>query len=240
MPSIAGLDLIKEALQEIGAYSQFESLSAEDGAFGLSKLNAILDAWNARELMIFNVDFTETYTLTPNLQPHTIGPTGTFTVATRPVKIESAAIVLTTSTPNVHCPLRIRDKDWYASLTVPALASSLPTDLYYAPTFPNGSLYLCPKPDTAYKLKLETWTQFSQATLVGQINLPPGYKEAMVLSLALRLCPAFHKTPDPYTVLAQMKAMQIVQGPNSAAPRISTDIGLSGGGGYDYRTGGIR
>jgi len=244
MPSIAGLELIKEALIEINAHAPGESLPDGQAAFALSKLNGILDTWAAQSIMAYNVEFNE-YTLTPNLQPHTIGPTGaTFTATQRPVDILSAAIILTTSTPNVHVPLKIRDKDWWARLTVPALATSIPSDLYYAPTFPNGSIYLWAKPTTAYGLKLETLKLLTQVTLVTAINLPPAYKEALVLTLALRMCPSYGKEPSALTVAAQMKAMQAIQSLNCKSPRMGTrDYGIPGGGGggyYDYRTGGYR
>jgi hypothetical protein len=244
MPSVTGLELIKEALIEINAHAPGESLPSEHATFALSKLNEILDSWSARKIMAYNSDFTE-YTLTPNLQPHTLGPSGALTpvVTQRPVDIPSASIVLTTSTPNVRCPLNIRDKDWWASVSVPGVASSIPSDLYYAPTFPNGSIYLWPKPDTAYKLEIETLTLLLQATLAAMINLPPSYKAALVLSLAIRLCPAFGKEPKVATVAAQMKAMEALQVLNSKSPRISTrDSGIPGGngGGYDIWTGGMR
>jgi hypothetical protein len=244
MPSIAGLELIKEALIEINAHSPGELIPSEQATFALSKLNGILDTWAAQSIMAYNVEFNE-YTLTPNLQPHTIGPTGSLTpvVTQRPVDILSAAIILTTSTPNVHVPLRIRDKDWWARLSVPALATSIPSDLYYAPTFPNGSIYLSPIGTIAYGLKLETLTLLTQVILTTAINLPPAYKEALVLTLALRVAPSYGKQPSVLTLAAQMKAMQAIQSLNCKSPRMGTrDYGIPGGDGgyYDYRTGGYR
>lgn len=244
MPSIAALDLIKESLIEINAHAPGESLSSEEASFALSKLNAILDTWSSRPIMAYVVEFNE-YTLTPNLQPHTIGPSGaTFTATQRPVKIESASLILNTSAPDVHVPLRIVDKDEWARVMIPAMTSTMPGDLYYAPTFPNGSIYLWPVPTVAYGLKIETWGLLAQiATLATAVNLPPAYKEALVLTLALRLAPAFGKRPSDMTLAAHLKAMAAVQGPNTQAPKIMTrDIGVPGGDGglYDIRTGGFK
>ena len=239
--SVIAQELISQALEEIGVLAGEETAKPGDAAFGLKKLNRILDSWNARKINIFNYDFTE-YPLTANLQPHTIGPTGTFVVSSRPIEIPGAALVLTTSTPNVHCPLRIRDKDWWASQRIPGLASSIPSDLYYAPTVPNGSIYLWPKPDTAYKLKLETGTILAAVVLNTIMNLAPGYQDALTYTLALTLCPSFGKTADPLLLAMWQKAMQTIQGPNSKAPRISTrDFGMpsDGPGDFDYRTGSL-
>lgn len=245
MPSVSALDLIKEALMEIGAYSQGETPSAEDAAFGLSKLNRALDSWSAKKLNLYNVDFNS-YTLTPSLQPHTIGPTGaTFTVAQRPVRIENAAIIINTSSPNVRCPLNIRNDDWWANLRVRDVMTSLPTDVYYSPSWPNGSLYLWPVPTLAYGIELETWTLLSQIpNLTTTISLPPGYQDALTYTLALTLCPAFAKPADPVLVAAWQKAMQIIQSVNSTAPLMTTrDFGMPRAGPerpyFNYLTGGF-
>ena len=66
MPTV--LDVISNALTEINALAQGETASAGDSSFALSKLNRMLDQWNARELYVYTVRFDE-YTLTPNLQP---------------------------------------------------------------------------------------------------------------------------------------------------------------------------
>lgn len=244
MPTVSALDLIKDALMEIGVYSQGETPSAEDAAFGLSKLNRLFDSWNAKKLNIYNVDFTS-YTLTPSLQPHTIGPTGTFTVAQRPVRIENASIILTTSSPSVRCPLNIRNDDWWANLRVRDILTTLPTDLYYSPSWPNGSLFLWPIPTAAYGIELETWTLLGQiANLTTSISLPPGYQDAVTYTLALTLCPAFAKQPDAVLVGAWQKAMQIIQSVNSAVPRMTTrDFGMPMAGPerpfFNYLTGGF-
>lgn len=245
MPTVTALDLIKEALMEIGVYSQGETPSAADAAFGLSKLNRALDSWNAKKLNLYNVEFNS-YTLVPSLQPHTIGPTGaTFTVAQRPVRIENAAIILTTSSPSVRCPLNIRNDDWWANLRVRDILTTLPTDLYYSPSWPNGSLFLWPVPTTAYGIELETWTALGQiANLTTPISLPPGYQDAITYTLALTLCPAFAKQPDPILEVAWQKAMQIIQSVNSTAPLMSTrDFGMPKAGPvtpyFNYLTGGF-
>lgn len=239
MPTTAA-DVIKNALMEMGAYSQGETPSAEDSAFALSKLNRLLDSWNAKKLNVYCMNFTS-YTITPSLQPHTIGSSGgTFTVTQRPVKIEAANLILNNVSPSVRVPLEIRDADWWAGNQSQGVSSQIPTDLYYAPAWPLGKIYLWPVPTYAFGLELETWELLTQLASGTTFTMPPGYEDAVTYSLAESLCPAFGKQIDPVLAMQAQKARALIQGLNSNAPRISTrDSGVPGGRGgmYNWRTG---
>src|SRR5579859_2908705 len=68
----------------------------------------------------------------------------------RPVGISDANIVLNNVNPVVRTPVRVRDKDWWMANSVRTVPSSIPTDLYYDPVFPNGRLNLWPEQDVNY------------------------------------------------------------------------------------------
>lgn len=235
-------DLIYEALKEMEAYSEGETPDAGDASVGLDKLNRLFDSWAADEILAYSKNFF-TYTLTPNLAPHTIGPTGTFVVATRPIQIENASIVLNNVSPPVNNPLALRDADWWANERVQTLATTLPTDLFYNPVFPNGELNLWPIPQIAYGLQLETLNILSQVVFGTVLNLPPGYRDALVYSLAESLCPAFGQSISPVLEKLAMKARNKIILPNTnSAPRISTmDSGMASSSqrraSFNYRTG---
>jgi hypothetical protein len=257
-------DLLKNALLELNVFSPVDvDPSSDDLAFAESKFNRMTDQWNARNLMAFNRSF-KSYTLTANHQPHLIGPglaspdfdTGVgqggsaTSKAVRPVKIYAAAIIFNNVTPNVTKPIPVVDDDWWAENRVKSLTTSVPTALYYSPDFPNGSLYLWPVPNFAYGLELEWRTAFSALTLTDTLSLPPGYEEALTLSLAEALIPTF---PDPQRDDAGLrmqasKARAIIESPNSKAPRMATkDAGMpssnSGSGArgdFNYYSGGPR
>lgn len=239
--SVLVTDLIANSMKEIGALAPGETPTSDEQTDILGKLNRLLDRWNTQRLYTYNVNFVN-YTLTPNLQPHTIGPSGTFTVSVRPVEIKWAAIILNNVTPNVTSPLTLRDDDWWANQRVKSLATSLPTDLYYSPDFPNGSLFMWPIPTTAWGLELETRTILSSVVISDTINLPPGYEDAITLTLAEDICSMFEKTPNPVLLSAAMRARAAIKSTNSFSPRISTvDSGMPKSGGtrsdFNYRTG---
>lgn len=235
-------NLIYEAMKEMGAYSEGETPDAADASVALDKLNRLFDAWAADEIYAYNTNFV-TYTLTPMLAPHLIGPTGTFVVPTRPIQIENASLVLNNVNPPVNQPVMIRDSDWWANQRVQTLQTTVPTDLFYNPTFPNGQLNFWPIPTIAYQVQLQTLNILAQATLDLALNLAPGYRDALVYSLAESICPAFGKqlTPDLEKLALKARSKIILPNTNSA-PRIATlDSGMgpssSNRATFNYRTG---
>lgn len=217
--------LTTNALIEAGWLAQGETPNAADAAFVLSKLNRILDQWAAKKIFAFAEQFVE-YNLVPNLSPHTIGPSGTFVVPVRPVRILGAALTLNTVVPAVDCPLNLRDGDWWNNQRVKTLATNVPTDLYYEPDMPNGSLFFWPVPNFAYKMLLRTWQSVAAfATLATNYALAPGYEEAITMTLAAALL-----GPNSQGLALQAReAVAAIQGNNSKSPRIATaDVGMSG------------
>lgn len=228
-------DIAIDALREITVLGATDTTpQAADLNLCLRTLNRIVDAWAARKVYVYTVSFTA-YTLTPNHEPHLIGPGLTapdFAATQRPVRLEGADLILNNVTPNVDLPLHIRDDDWWLNQRVKALGTNVPTDLYYSPDWPNGSLWLWPVPTFAYGLRLEAWSLIPQfAALTDPFTLPPGYREAVVLTLAEALCRPFGKkqqeVPDLKADAARARA--VIQTNNATAPRIaSADYGTRG------------
>jgi hypothetical protein len=252
LPQLTAGDICKDALMELGVYSQSDPVSADDMSFCLRKLNSLLDLWDAKKTYSWNVNF-QTFRLVPNLQPHSIGvaaqspdPNPTFVVTVnRPVKIESAQVILDNVSPAVFQPLNIRDDAWWADQRIPGLSTSFPTDLYYSPDWPNGNCYFWPIPTTAWGIRLEIWVPLAGLPIARTIfTFPPGYQEAITLTLAENISPAFEKQPSLITVRNAMKARGIIQITNSNPPTMGTcDSGIPNGqrngnrATFNYRTG---
>jgi hypothetical protein len=112
-PAYTWRDVISDAMVEARWLAVGEQMDADSAAFGLRKLNDLLDEWAARELFAYNVNFTQ-HTLIANHSPHTIGPVGAdFIVNQRPVRLEGATVIFPGS-QQVDMPLGIRDDDWWA------------------------------------------------------------------------------------------------------------------------------
>lgn len=226
-------DLIQSAAYEIGAFSPGEAVSPAEALWCLEMLQRIIDSWNAKRTMIFSVGF-ETYNLTANLSPHTIGPTGDFNTGPaanyRPVRISGASFVLNPGGATaVDLPIQIRDKDWWNANPLKAMTSTVITDLYYDPGVPNGNLNFWPICNTNGVVRLEQWNSLAQAlTLETAIGLAQGYWDALVTTLALALCPSFEKPPSPLLVARQAGAIKAIFQNNVPVPRIDTSVGMPG------------
>lgn len=242
MATVTYGDVILDAFYELNIYGAGEVLSPEDQKFGEGKLNRLIDNWNAEGQAVYH-DVLNTFTLSSSLSPHTIGPSGaTWTMSPqRPVKLTAANLVINT----MRRPITVHNGEvgWYAGLALPAMSGD-PIDVYYEPDWPNGKLYFYPVPSTAYSVEL--WSRVVLAAVVAAdtFSLPPGYRDAMTLTLAEALVPAYPNSvvsPDLKTGAAKARARIFAN--NDVTPRLVTcDAGMPGSrrGGFDYRTGLMR
>lgn len=220
--------VISDSFLEGGIQAAGEVLSADDAAWGLNVFRRILNEWNADRLTVYASAFL-TYTLVPNLSPHTIGPTGaTFTATIRPVSIDGANLILPT---DINTPIRIVDAMWWLGQSTPTIETTVPTDLYYQPDWPTGSLYFWPVPEIAYDVQLMARVLLDDAVdLADTFSLPPGYQNALTLTLTEALL-ASYGVPQPPTGLTARasKARARIFANNDVTPRLITqDAGMPG------------
>lgn len=244
--SVKVLELLTAALVEIEALSPGEVPSSDDAAWCLQKLQRLIDHFNAREELIYNVNFSQ-FNMTANHSPHTIGPTGDFNIPLRPVKIVSAAFILNSGSSNpVDTPIRIHDDDWWAANPLKSQTSSISTDLYYSPDSPLGALYFWPICTINNPVRIETWNSLPQAIdVTTTLGFVQGYWDAIVLTLALKIWHNYRGIAEPVPAtlaMAQREAMRAIIGNNQSAPRIRTDQGMPSSGrparpDFDFLTG---
>ncbi len=240
-------DIVTDALLEIEAYGPGDlPVSASDAKLAMRITNRELDAWAGRKAYVYTVTFNA-YTLTPNHQPHLIGPglaPPDYAATQRPQRIEGANLILNTVTPNVDLPINIRDAAWWDNERIKDLKTNVPTDLYYSPDWPNGSLWLWPIPNFPYGLRLECWGLIPQfVSLDDPFSLPPGYRKALVLTSAERYCRPWGRPAMPDLIADAKQARSDIQTNNVKSPRISSaDYGASGSSsgrrpGFNYYSG---
>lgn len=239
------LDLLTESLTEINAIQAGETPSPELQAIGLSKIKQVVNNWNADRPFAYADDFL-TQTLTPNLSPHTIGPTGTFVVTQRPVSIEGIALILsaTGTTPYSYVPLNKRDAGWWQAQSTPTLTTTDPSDFFYNPEALNGEIFFWPTPTIANQVQIHVRKVLDdQLALATTLILPPGYQNALMLTTAEDLSDPLRKLWTPKQAQKALQARNRIQRNNAFPTRMKTqDTGMPGGpssraGIYNWRTG---
>ena len=236
-------DLISDALIEVEIKSPGEMTDSDTGQWAFRKTNYILDSWATSKKFVYASAFND-YVLPSNLPvaadgsaKATIGPGpgATYPATQRPVKILSASAIINNTTPPVLAPIHINDNQWWAGVTLPGITSMYPTDLFYNPAWPNGELYLWPISDTSFGLRLETWVLLSQFGSIDDpiggpdstFSIPPGYRNALMLTLAESLQPGSGKESNPQLRADAATARAAVFGNNAAPANISTlDSGM--------------
>ena len=222
MASVTGNSLCTGAYREIGVLAEGETMGAGLADLGMDRLNLIVDSWNAERDKVLVETFNE-FTLVPSLQPHTIGPSAaTFTVSSRPVSIEAANVIFNANTPTVRQPIAINDWQQWNEESVPDLETAWPTDLYYAPEWPNGQLFFWPIPTTAYPVELVYRAVLSAFVLNTTVSLPPGYKAAYLYTLAEDLCNALGRQMPETLPMKASKARAAIGANNTLTPRLTT------------------
>jgi hypothetical protein len=210
------------------------SLSQKTDAF--AALNRMLDSWTQQRLLIY-AQQTERYTLEPSQTSYTIGPGGDFDTA-RPVKITAASIL----TGGTHSPLEILTAADWASKSLREVPTTIPTELYCDYANPIATLYLYGYPTAGGELELWTWQILDQFTSqASDVSLPPGYLEAVVYQLAVRLSGQFQTImrPDVFQIAREAKAVikAFNASPSPAVASADSGTRCNCGGTFNYWTG---
>lgn len=231
-------DIIFDAFCEIGVYQPNETMTATDAQIGLGRFQKLLDAWAADRytLAVFN---PQTYVLPSGSASFTIGAGGDLNTQ-RPVYVDGMNYINPGSSPSVEVPMAPMSKDQYMALSIKGLSSGLPQEYFYNPTTPLGTFYVWPVPNQVISLVVYASTAIAQpATLGATVQGPPGYAEAFLYQLALRLCNAMGKSIPANLPSMASAAYLRMQRQNVEPGLLGVDAALAGytGGGFNVLTG---
>lgn len=229
--------IINLAAGEIGVIQQGETLNTSDTAVALLYVENMIDAWAADRLTL-STQSRQSVTWPTTTSTQTIGPTGANITAQRPVWINQLNYVIPGTSPAVEVPLGPMDEDSYAAQSIKGLASSLPTEYFYqteiAQTY--GTLFLWPQPSQSLTLYLYAPQAVGVPTATSDTLIgPPGYQEAFVYQLAIRLCNPFGRPMPPLLPGLAGDAFARMKRPNNTPGLLSVDQALvpSAGGAYN-------
>ena len=235
------LNLIESALTEIGVRAAGETLPADEASDGLVSLNRMIDQWAAERLTIHTVTRT-TWTITASDGQYTVGTGANVNVA-RPVYVDHVNFLDTATDPDTEYPLVPFTEDAWAGVRLKAATAVYPSNYYYNPTHPTGTLDLWPVPtSTTLTGAFYAPTAVAQfAALTTSVSLPPGYERALLKNLAVELLPSYGRQPDPLLIEQARDAKAVIKRANKRPMDLSLDAAalISGGraGSYDISTG---
>lgn len=196
------LDLLTDALIEIGAIAVGETAQAADIQFALRTLNRMLAVWSTEDLTVYTIT-PQVFPLVSGKQVYTIGAGGDFNTP-RPVKIPMVSVLQNPGASNeLEIPVSILTDEEWQGVAMKQTPSVFPVYAWITGDVPLNNIYFWPVPGSAaYSVKLYAWglfTTYTQLTTV--MSFPNGYEEAILSNLAIMLCPSYGLQPS--TILGQ-------------------------------------
>jgi hypothetical protein len=229
-------ELINDALRLVGVLNTGEGPNSDEHTECLRALNTMIESWNTERLIVYAIA-RDTYTLTPAQPSYTIGTGGELN-APRPVRIENAGVI--PAGQSYEHPLHLMQKDEFAAIRLKGAESTFPTAMYDDRAYPLASLHFWPVPSNpSTQLVLYTWRQLSAVAALGDtVAFPPGYAEAILYNLALRLAPRYREAMVSPLVIDQARESKAgIKRINLPAPLMSCEDVMGANRGWNRLTG---
>jgi hypothetical protein len=218
------LEIIESAMGKINMLAAGETVSAEDAALCLSRLNSLVDAWGLENLMAYTT--TETiFTLPANTTSRTIGAAQQIAVA-RPVRIELGSF---TRLSGIDRPLEPTGEVDYNSIALKSSQSGWPSKCHFDGGSPTGNVFFWPPASEAVEVHLITLYALSQfADTATDYTLPTGYKRALEFNLSVEVAPDFRAQVSPYVAGAASNSKRLIKRMNHTVPQLDMPRNMGG------------
>lgn len=181
------IKIIEGALKRIGVLAAGESPTGEDVRDAFDALGTLLDSWSTESLTIYRTD--EIAHALTGAMSYTIGPGADIDVQ-RPISVYSAFV---RDSGGFDTPVWVVGDDKFDGIHSKVMAGR-PEYLRYLPSMPAGRIDLWPNSGVGLTLHLRVGMQFDQPILPGDVlGLPPGYRRALELALAVELCDIYQR-----------------------------------------------
>lgn len=221
-----GNDLIRAAMRLIQVAAVDTDLTASELRDGLESLNRMIDAWALEELMLYQVT-RETFPLAASQLSYSVGLGGDFDTV-RPTKLVGAYLTISTGAIPVDYPMQVIGYDDYNDIRLKTLQTNFPSYCYYEPAFPLANLYVYPVCAVNNEsITLTSWKPLAMiADPTATISLPPGYWEALVFNLAVRIAEEYQFDMRPTTIAIAESSLKKIKRMNQRTLTLQTDVAL--------------
>jgi hypothetical protein len=232
------LDLVTNALLDLGVLADEEAPTASQAAGGLRKLNNLIESWNIEDLLVYG-STQSVFPLVANQGSYTIGTGGNFNTV-RPNKIVRAYIrdLTQPAASRVDFPLYIYTTEEYADYALKGMTNNFVWGVYFDDDFPLITAYFTPIPSTS-QYSFVMWTDgiIGNLTLDQTISLAPGYLRALEANLVIELA-ASYSVPIPQSVAAiAITSKADLKTKNFELNELTVDPRLAGQSYFNYYTG---
>jgi len=234
-------ELITASLQDLRVLQVGETVSSNDAAYALARLNDWINSLATEGLTVYSQART-TWTIS-TAASYTIGSGGVINCArpTGPMGVTNVGFQDTSVSPTIEYNLGpLLTEDAYAGIAQKALTSVYPQAMYYNPTFTSGLglIYLWPIP-TSTTLQGVIYTPVPVAEFAAisdTISLPPGYRRFLRTGLAKELASAFDAPVTPDLQQAAMESKADIKRANLRLVDLSSGVAglIFGGAGPHY------
>lgn len=211
--------LINTAMRKATILGAGEEAAPEDFQDVLADLRRMVDTWRLENLMIY-VNARKQFDLQPGAAAYAIGA-GALWDTERPLEILSATIK---DGAGGSFPLTKLTAVEYSQLGHKG-SIGRPTKFYYHATFPIAEVRFNVIPDdpTVELVVQESLTLPESLTDV--LSFPPGYEDAIIHNLAVRICPDFGKTPSRELLGLAIAYKTLVKRGNTQVPELAIEHG---------------
>jgi hypothetical protein len=232
----AGPGLLYPALRKAGVtLGPQRTPSVAQYQDAIDELNRLIGSLNCDRLFIYSIA-NYAFPLTGK-KTYTIGisPDPSFSAdfaVPRPQAIDAANIISGAPGASLRYPLTIMTDLQWAKIGLQDIPSTIPDVLYNDRAYPLSTLYLYGQPMPGYQLELFVWNLVPGfLTPADVVLLPPGYEDALVLNLAVRLAPHFQLQVSADVRADAQKALMRLESIN--APQPIAEVGFGCRGNYD-------
>lgn len=219
-------ELLTEAHAEIGVLGAGETMSSAQAAYGLQKINEVIDEWKTQNLTLLSITRT-TFTIDSGVGEYTVGPTGS-TVGTqivRPILVPKVSFVDTSQDNNPEYPLDYLDDAAWQAITFKELTNTLPSAYYWQNTYPDATLnfWMVPTSSDLLGVIYHKAALGEYASINTTLSLAPGYRKALVMATALAMCSGYGAKLTPLLLQEAGRSLGNIKRTNFRISQLSLD-----------------
>jgi hypothetical protein len=223
-----GLDIINRAGRAAHILASGEQFVFADANDALMMANGMLDSWNAQRNLIFVIQ-RQVFNLVSGQQTYQFGPGGADFNTARPPRIDGYGVIsLANPQQPLELPLGSATFQQWQAVPVKGITGALPTMVWDDNSFPFRNINLWPIPNVStLQIAFYTWTQLNFLAIANSYSFPPGYYEALVYNLAVRMAIEWPGELTPQLTAAAGQALATIKTMNAPIIDLKCDPALN-------------